>query len=138
MTHHIFLLLFFPSFFFWQNALWNFGLVFFWKMHVWMNECMNFFRRCTYEYMIFFNAYIVHVWKIYFWQKKCFYECMIFWLHIWCMFEWFFSCEKMYLWNFEFFSFENAFMNAWFFWNAYIMYVWMILFYFMRKYIDEI
>jgi len=39
---------------------------------------------------------------------------------------------------FYFILWENAFMNAWFFLNAYIVYVWMILFYFMRKCIYEI
>ena len=72
-----------------------------------------------------------------FFLKKCFYECMIsFWMHIWCMFEWFF-----FLW-------ENAFMKSWtfsfwkciyecmIFFNAYIVHVWMN--FLMRKYIYEI
>jgi len=43
------------------------------------------------------------------------------------MSKWFyFIYEKMHLWNFGLFLFENVFMNAWFFLNAYIIYVWMI------------
>jgi len=80
---------------------------FLWKMHVWMNECINFFRRWTYEYMVFFNAYIVHVWKIFFWKKKAFMNAWFFWMHIWFMFEWFFLWENEFMkfWNFSFWKY---------------------------------
>ena len=103
-----------------------------------MNECMNFFRKCTYEYMIFFNAYIVYVWKI-FSKKK-----MLLWMH-----DFFLNAYMMYVWMI-FFLWENAFMKSWtfsfwkciyecmIFFNAYIVHVCKILFYFMRRCIYEI
>jgi len=58
-------------------------------IYVWMNAWI-FSENALMNTWFFFNAYIVHVWKI-FSKRKYFYECMIsFWMHIWCMFEWFF------------------------------------------------
>jgi len=74
------------------------------KMHIWyMFEWMNawFFKKCTYEW--------------FFLKKKCFYECMIF-FNAYMMYVWMnFFCEKIHLWNFGLFLFKNAFMNVWFF-----------------------
>ena len=111
------------DFFWWENVFMKFWTFSFWK--------------CIFECMILFNAYIVHVWKIF--SKKMLLWMHDFFLNAYMMYVWMiFCCEKMHLLNLGLFLFENTFMNAWFFFNAYIVYVWMILFYFMRKWIYEI
>jgi len=116
MTHHIFLYLFFQNFIIFfkrikENWLFVFGKCIY---DICLNECTNFFRKCTYEYMIFLNAYIVHVRKI-FSKKNAFMNALFLFECIYdvCLNDFF--CEKMHLWNLGLFLFENAFMNAWFF-----------------------
>jgi len=55
-----------------------------------------------------------------------------------CLNDFILFYEKIHWWNFGLFLFENAFINARFcFWNAYIIYLWMI-FFLMRKCIYKI
>ena len=95
MTDHIFLyFFFFQNFVIFSNALKKFLTFCFWKCiyDICLNECMNFFRKCTYEYIIFFlNAYIVHVWK------KISKKKMLLWMH-----DFFLNAYMMYVWIFFF------------------------------------
>jgi len=107
---HFLSFVFFLRFFFDKTHYEILDLLFFWKIHVWMNEWMHeFFQKMHLWIHDFFNAYIVHVWKIYFWKKNLwmhdFFDC----IYDVCLNEFFF-CEKMHLWNFGIFSFENAFI----------------------------
>jgi len=106
---------------------WNFGLFFF--ENAFMNALL--FFECIY------NVYNVcmYVW-IFFFIRKCIHEILDFFflkMHLW-MHDFFLNAYIMYimyvlmiffygkihLWRRDFFFlFENAFMNAWFFLNAY-------------------
>jgi len=125
--------------FFLTRRIMKFQTFFFEKrMFEWMNAWI-FFKRCTYGYMIFFECIYSACLKDFFWKRKYFYECMIFLIYIYDV-----CLNEFFLWENAFMKFSNY--SFWkyiyecriFVWNTYIMYVWMILFYFMRKYIDEI
>jgi len=139
--HFFFTLFFFQNFIIFSNELKKFLTFCFWKMHIWyMFEWMHeFFKKCTYEYMIFF--FWMHIYSA---CLKDFSKRNAF-MNAWFLFE----CIYDVCLN-DFFLWENAFMKFWtfsfwkciyefmIFFNAYIVYVWMILFYFMRKCIYEI
>jgi len=111
------------KFFLWENAFMKFWNFFFWKCiyNAW------FFLECIYNVCL--NDFIYEILDFLFLKMHLWMYDFFFWMHIQCMSEWcFLFYEKMHLWNFRLFVFENAFMNAWFFLNAYIIYVWMIFY----------
>jgi len=79
-------------------------MISFW-MHIW----------CMFEYFFLWENAFMKFWTFSFW--KCIYECMIFFEYIYsvCLNDFILFYEKMHLWNFGLFLFEDTFMNGWFF-----------------------